>query len=248
MKKYISLLMLAFLFSCSIENNKKTIILSKASSNYVNWLTDENYNLINAYESNNIDSIMLIADGIVLTGGEDINPLMYGDSSNLLLCEKMDFRRDTIEKKLFDYALSNKIPFIGICRGMQMINVAAGGSLYADIPTQIGNAVSHRNNGEVNHSIFLVDPQNTYNSLIFPKNDTSSSFIVNSWHHQGLNDLAKGVIVLARSNDMLPEAIVLDSNLHPFMIAVQFHPERLGGSNGISITMRDNFFKAINRK
>ena len=131
---------------------------------------------------------------------------------------------------------------------MQMINVAAGGSLYTDIPTQIGNAVSHRNNGEVNHSIFLVDPQNTYNSLIFPKNDTTSTFNVNSWHHQGLNDLAKGVIVLARSNDMLPEAIALDSNLHPFMIAVQFHPERLGGSNGISITMRDNFFKAINRK
>ena len=129
-----------------------------------------------------------------------------------------------------------------------MINVAAGGSLYADIPTQIGNAVTHRNNGEVNHSIYLVDPQNNYNSLIFPKNDTSSSFNVNSWHHQGLNDLAKGVIVLARSNDMLPEAIALDSNLHPFMIAVQFHPERLGGSNGISITMRDNFFKAINRK
>ena len=105
-----------------------------------------------------------------------------------------------------------------------------------------------RNNGEVNHSIFLVDPKITYNSLIFPKNDTSSSFIVNSWHHQGLNDLAKGVIVLARSNDMLPEAIVLDSNLHPFMIAVQFHPERLGENNGISITMRDNFFKAINKK
>ena len=63
-----------------------------------------------------------------------------------------------------------------------------------------------------------------------------------------MNDLAKGVIVLARSNDMLPEAIVFDSKLHPFMIAVQFHPERLGENNGISITMRDNFFKAINKK
>ena len=136
-----------------------------------------------------------------------------------------DHYRDTLEKLIFDYAFNNSIPTIGICRGMQMINVASGGSLYADIPTQIGNAVTHRNNGEVNHSIYLVDPLNTYNSSIFPKNDTSSSFIVNSWHHQGLNDLAKGVIVLARSNDMLPEAIVLDSNLHPFMIAVQFHPE-----------------------
>ena len=247
MNKISYLFIITILLSCS-SSEKKNILLSKSSFNYVKWLEDENYNILNAYQANNLDSLLSIADGIVLTGGEDINPLMYDNSSNLYLCETINHYRDTLEKLIFDYALNNSIPTIGICRGMQMINVAAGGSLYADIPTQIGNAVSHRNNGEVNHSIFLVDPQNTYNSLIFPKNDTSSSFIVNSWHHQGLNDLAKGVIVLARSNDMLPEAIVLDSNLHPFMIAVQFHPERLGGNNGISITMRDNFFKAINKK
>ena len=247
MNKISYLLFITILLSCS-PSEKKNILLSKSSFNYVKWLEDENYNILNAYQANNLDSLLSITDGIVLTGGEDINPLMYDNASNLDLCETINHYRDTLEKLIFDYALNNSIPTIGICRGMQMINVAAGGSLYADIPTQIGNAVSHRNNGEVNHSIFLVDPQNTYNSLIFPKNDTISSFNVNSWHHQGLNDLAKGVIVLARSNDMLPEAIVLDSNLHPFMIAVQFHPERLGGNNGISITMRDNFFKAINKK
>jgi len=247
MNKISYLFFITIVLSCS-PNEKKNILLSKASFNYEKWLEDENYNILNAYQTNNLDSLLSISDGIVLTGGEDINPLMYDNASNLYLCEMINHYRDTLEKLIFDYALNNSIPTIGICRGMQMINVAAGGSLYADIPTQIGNAVTHRNNGEVNHSIYLVDPQNNYNSLIFPKNDTSSSFNVNSWHHQGLNDLAKGVIVLARSNDMLPEAIVLDSNLHPFMIAVQFHPERLGGNNGISITMRDNFFKAINKK
>ena len=247
MNKISYLFFITILLSCSTYE-KKNILLSKSSFNYVKWLEDENYNILNAYRANNLDSLLSIADGIVLTGGEDINPLMYDNASNLDLCETINHYRDTLEKLIFDYALNNSIPTIGICRGMQMINVAAGGSLYADIPTQLSNAVIHRNNGEVNHSIYLVDPQNTYNSLIFPKNDTSSSFIVNSWHHQGLNDLAKGVIVLARSNDMLPEAIALDSNLHPFMIAVQFHPERLGGNNGISITMKDNFFKAINRK
>ena len=112
---------------------------------------------------------MLVADGIVLTGGEDINPLMYGDSSNLLLCEAMDFRRDTIEKKLFDYALSEQIPFVGICRGMQMMNVAHGGTLYGDIPTQLGDSVVHRNRGEVMHEIIIKDNNIENINMIFPK-------------------------------------------------------------------------------
>ena len=147
MKKYLSLLIFVFFLSCSTQQEKKTIILSKASTNYINWLTAPDFNLVNAYAIDNLDSLMLVADGIVLTGGEDINPLMYGDSSNLLLCEAMDFRRDTIEKKLFDYALSEQIPFVGICRGMQMMNVAHGGTLYGDIPTQLGDSVVHRNRG-----------------------------------------------------------------------------------------------------
>ena len=105
MKKYLSLLIFVFFFHVQSSKKKKTIILSKASTNYINWLTSLDFNIVNAYTINNLDSLMLVADGIVLTGGEDINPLMYGDSSNLLLCEAMDFRRDSIEKKLFDYAL-----------------------------------------------------------------------------------------------------------------------------------------------
>ena len=176
MKKYLSLLIFVFFLSCSTQQEKKTIILSKASTNYINWLTVPDFNLVNAYAIDNLDSLMLVADGIVLTGGEDINPLMYGDSSNLLLCEAMDFRRDTIEKKLFDYALSEQIPFVGICRGMQMMNVAHGGTLYGDIPTQLGDSVVHRNRGEVMHEIIITDNNFENIKMIFPKDiDTSNT-------------------------------------------------------------------------
>tara|TARA_B100001113_G_scaffold107456_1_gene87142 strand:- start:3099 stop:3869 length:771 start_codon:yes stop_codon:yes gene_type:complete len=254
MKKSLYLLILVFLLSCSANEQKKTIILSKASANYVNWLTDPNFNIVNAYDCKNLDSLILLADGIVLTGGEDINPLMYGDSSNLLLCEAMDFRRDTIEKKLFDFALSEQIPFVGICRGMQMMNVAHGGTLYGDIPSELGDEVIHRNNGEVMHDILVKCYNLDYTKMIFPQTPpmtpptcvvTDTVFTVNSWHHQGLKDIAEGILVIAESSDGLPEAVIMDKKIHPFMIAVQFHPERLGSDNGIHKNMRSNFFNAI---
>tara|TARA_B100000965_G_scaffold118842_1_gene98031 strand:- start:123 stop:881 length:759 start_codon:yes stop_codon:yes gene_type:complete len=249
MKKYLSLLIFVFFLSCSTEQEKKTIILSKASTNYINWLTSPDFNLVNAYTIKNLDSLLLVSDGIVLTGGEDINPLMYGDSSNLLLCEAMDFRRDTIEKKLFDYALAAQIPFVGICRGMQMMNVAYGGTLYGDIPTELGESVVHRNRGEVMHEIIITNNNFENIKMIFPEDidrlNTKNIYNVNSWHHQGLKDIADGIIVIAESYDGLPEAVIMDKKVHPFMIAVQFHPERLGTENGIHKNMRKNFFDAI---
>ena len=249
MKPYIYIGLFVFLFSCDNPENKKTIILSKASANYVNWLSDSNIDIVDASYCNNLDSVLSIADGIVLTGGEDINPLMYRDSSNLELCEKMDFRRDTLEKKLFDYSLSEKIPFVGICRGMQMMNVASGGTLYGDIPTELGDSVVHRNNGEVMHDIVVTDNRYDNICMIFPQDIDISSreyvYTVNSWHHQGLKDIAEGIIVIAESYDGLPEAVIMDKNIHPFMIAVQFHPERLGKNNGIHKNMRARFFDAI---
>ena len=249
MKKFTCLLISFLLVSCSSNELKKTIILSKASTNYVNWLMDSNFNIVNAYDCNNLDSLLLLADGIVLTGGEDINPLMYGDSSNLLLCEAMDFLRDTIEKKLFDFALSEHIPFVGICRGMQMMNVANGGTLYGDIPTELGESVVHRNKGEVMHDILVTCKNYDYVNMIFPKDIDISNreniYNVNSWHHQGLKDIAEGINVIAESYDGLPEAVIMDKKIHPFMIAVQFHPERLGSENEIHKNMRRNFFDAI---
>lgn len=239
-KNTLFILIITIFCSCQ-KKELKTIILSKASENYIKWMEDDNTVILDAYTIKNTDSILLLADGIILTGGEDINPIQYNDTANIKLCGTINFSRDTLERKLFDFALKNKLPLIGVCRGMQMINVASGGTLYGDIPTQIGTSVIHRNNGEVNHEIVLCDTS----SLIFPIG--TDTIMVNSWHHQGVKIIPNYLRVIARSFDGLPEAVVMDKSVHPFMIAVQFHPERLGKENLIHQTMKSSFYKQIRR-
>ena len=122
-----------------------------------------------------------------------------------------------------------------------MMNVASGGTLYGDLPTEIGTKVIHRNNGEVNHEIVLCDSS----TLIFPID--KDTIMVNSWHHQGLKKMPEYLRVIARSFDGLPEAVVMDKNIHPYMVAVQFHPERLEKNNPIHLRIRSSFFKEINK-
>ena len=238
MKKKLLLLLLCVPL---IGIGQETIILSKASINYINWIDGKDIIILDAYTIKNTDSILKLADGIILTGGEDINPLEYNNNSNLKVCGDINYKRDTLERRLFDFALENKIPLIGVCRGMQMMNVASGGTLYGDIPTEIGTEVIHRNNGEVYHEIALCDTS----TLIFPVE--IDTIMVNSWHHQGLKVMPNHLRVIARSFDGLAEAVVMDTSIHPFMIAVQFHPERLGKDNVIYQTIRNSFFKEMKK-
>ena len=242
MNRWIFLFLLSIFLSCN-NHDQKVVILSKSSQNYVNWIASDSLIIIDAYNSKSLDSLLSIASGIILTGGEDINPLEYNDSANIMLCGPINYFRDTLERKLFDFALSNKLPLIGVCRGMQMMNVACGGTLYGDLPTEIGQQILHRNYGEVMHDVYICDDNNYYTNLIFPLHQ--DTFLVNSWHHQGLKMIAKNIHVIAKSYDGLPEAVVIDTSVHPFMIAVQFHPERLGNNNLIHTQMRKNFFKAL---
>ena len=239
-KNTLFILIITIFCSCQ-KKELKTIILSKASENYVKWMENDNTIILDAYTIKNTDSILGLADGVILTGGEDINPLQYNDTINLAVCGVINYQRDTLERKLFDFAFENKIPLIGVCRGMQMMNVASGGTLYGDIPSEIGTTVIHRNNGEVNHKIVLVDTS----SLIFPNG--TDTIMVNSWHHQGLKIMPNHLRVIARAFDGLPEAVVMDKSVHPFMIAVQFHPERLGKENVIHQTMKSSFYNEIRK-
>jgi putative glutamine amidotransferase len=243
MKKLLLILLCSFTFFACQKEQQKTIILSKASANYINWIEDDNIIILDAYTIKNTDSILALADGIILTGGEDINPLQYNDTINLAVCGDINYQRDTLERKLFDFAFKNKLPLVGVCRGMQMMNVASGGTLYGDIPSEIGTTVIHRNNGEVMHEIALSCSNPYYTNLIFPLN--KDTFLVNSWHHQGLKDISENLRIIARSYDGLPEATVMDTSVHPFMIAVQFHPERLGKDNGIHQQMLESFHNAM---
>ncbi len=238
-----SLLCLIMYLGCinlfSFEFKKKVVILSKASDNYIKWIKSDDIVILDAFTILNTDSILALADGIILTGGEDINPLEYNDTLNLSVCGPIDYFRDTLERKLFDYAYENKIPLIGICRGMQMMNVVSGGTLYGDLPSQFGTDVVHRDYGEVYHEIALCDTS----SLLFPPH--IDTFMVNSWHHQGLKDVSENLRVIARSFDCLPEAVVMKNHIHPFMIAVQFHPERLPKSNIIRRYIKEAFYRKM---
>jgi putative glutamine amidotransferase len=235
----IRVLLIFFIYSFQYQNIAQTIILSKASASYVSWIQKENVTILDAYTINNTDSILKLADGIILTGGEDINPLQYNDTINLAVCGDINYNRDTLERKLFDFAMEYKIPLIGVCRGMQMMNVATGGTLYGDIPSEIGTNVIHRSKKGASHQIVITDTC----SFIFPLE--CDTILVNSYHHQGLKKLPNNLRVIAKSFDGLPEAVAIKSSSHPFMIAVQFHPEKLGKQNVIYNTMKDSFYSAI---
>jgi putative glutamine amidotransferase len=231
-------LLVIFIFSYNISKTQ-IIILSKASQSYRLWLQKDGVIILDAYNIKNTDSILAIADGIILTGGEDINPLQYNNTVNLAFCGNINYERDTLERKLFDFAMKNQIPLIGVCRGMQMMNVACGGTLYGDIPTEIGSAVIHRSKKCASHKIIITDTC----SFIFPLN--CDTLLVNSYHHQGLKNIPNNLRVIAKSLDGLPEAVTVKTLYHPFMIAVQFHPEKLEKNNVVYTTIKNSFYNAI---
>mgnify|MGYP001302205307 CR=1 FL=1 len=163
-------------------------------------------------------------DGIILHGGVDISPKMYNEKQIVPLMG-VDEERDTFEIKIIDRCLSHNIPILGICRGMQMVNVFLGGSLYQDITTQLPNSLKHRcpNLYEQNHhSINLVKGSHLHS--LYGLTEAK----VNSVHHQGIKKLGRGLKVQARSSpDQIIESIFLDSTEYKksYFLGVQWHPE-----------------------
>ena len=244
--KYIYLLIFVFLYSCSTIRNieKKTVVLSvyNSSKSYQKWMKKKNrkINLVEAISCDNLDSLLQIADGILLTGGEDINPEIYGHPDYQKVCGTINHKRDSVEQVLFHYAYEKKMPLLGICRGMQMTNVALGGTLTPDIPTFIGTSVIHRSPGKTIHEVTI----NKKAPQIF--NPELNKVEVNSNHHQCIDRLAEGLEIVAKTSDGVAEAVVYNSSLHPYIVAVQFHPERM--KSECSKRIRNGFMKAISNK
>ncbi len=162
-------------------------------------------------------------DGLVLHGGADVSPLSYGEQP---LQEKWsgDRVRDEYEMALVTAFERQGKPVFGVCRGLQLMNVAYGGTLYQDIATQVPKALTHRDAGvyDLNfHSVEIV-PGSRLSSL-YPQ---ARRVTVNSIHHQAIKDLAPGFEVEAVSNeDGLVEAIRRRDRAKPYLAAVQWHPE-----------------------
>ena len=172
-----------------------------------------------------LDYYLKIADAIIIGGGEDVNPVLYNKPEYVEVCGEFDNYRDSLEFKMIYYASDKKVPIIGICRGQQIMNVAHGGSLIPDIPTYVDDFESHRSDKDSAHIILPVE--GTWLTEYFQQD----SFWVNSTHHQSIDRLAEGFEVAAYAPDSVVEAIFIrDKTIHPFTMAVQFHPERLRDS------------------
>ncbi len=173
--------------------------------------------------TNNVVLYQLISrlDGIILTGGEDVATSFYGEQP-IPEMGKVDSLRDVYDLTIIKLAAKKRLPMLGICRGEQLINVAFGGTLYQDLPAQFPSSVIHdqKESSTIGTHGLSVLP-NTQLARILP----DSIFLVNSFHHQAIKDVAPGFKATAYSPDHVVEAI--ESSPKQNIIAVQFHPECL---------------------
>jgi putative glutamine amidotransferase len=170
-----------------------------------------------------LDGLTTRLDGILFTGGYDIDPRRYGNQLHPKAVG-IDSDRDRVEIHLVRAAIADGKPFLGICRGIQLINVALGGTLYEDIKDQLPGALQHDNHS--GHSRDYL----AHNVKVAPGCRLVQILIdvevqVNSLHHQGANRLAQELSATALAPDGLIEAFELPG--HPFGLAVQWHPEEL---------------------
>lgn len=225
-----------------------TFIESKGTSKY-NCL---NCNYINAIveaggtpvmiplvgEEESLLKYMNIIDGILFTGGVDVSPLYYGENP-IKDIGAIEQDRDAYEMFLFKEAYDVNMPIMGICRGIQLINVALGGSLYQDINSQIESSLGHNPKespmNQVHHMIRIEKNSKLYD--IF-ENETIA---VNSFHHQSIKDLGKGLKVTAHSYDGIIEAV--ESMERDFVLGVQWHPEALVPKHETSKKLFNEFVK-----
>ena len=160
-----------------------------------------------------------ICHGFLFCGGGDITPILFGEPP---LTEKgsADMKTDIFQLSLMEYALKSRLPVLAICRGMQVLNIALGGTIYQDLSLSPSPAYQHMqispNRSDVSHQVFLT-PGSKLHAIC------GDSLYTNSYHHQTVHEVGDGLRISAASGDQSIEA--LESEHLPFAIGVQWHPE-----------------------
>jgi putative glutamine amidotransferase len=171
-----------------------------------------------------IEQLAEMLDGLLLSGGADVDPARYGDNAVHTETYGVDGERDAFELAIFDAMLERNKPVFGICRGIQVLNVALGGTLIQDVPSEHPGAaeIGHRQHerkladSDVGHSVAAT------NDHLFPIFE-NGNLGVNSFHHQAIRDLSPKLAAVAYSPDGLIEAVAMSDN--PAVFGVQWHPE-----------------------
>ena len=169
-----------------------------------------------------VAAILDKVDGVVMIGGEDIDPDFYGEAA-LPEMGEINARRDTFDLMLARMTVRSRKPLLGICRGLQAVNVAFGGSLWQDIPSQIPDSpICHRVNGPESpfHDVYIKEVSR------LAELTASGLTSVNSYHHQAAKDVAKGFVVSATAADGVVEAMERFEGKER-VLCVQFHPEKM---------------------
>ena len=179
-------------------------------------------------------------DGLFLPGGEDMDPVTYGEERHPQL-GATDNERDRTEMLLAGWAIEEGMPLLGVCRGVQVINVVCGGSLYQDLLSQESSYNKHdyfpptHERYRISHQVFIEPDSRLAQAL-------GNVHEVNSMHHQGIARLGNSLRVVARSDDGLPEALEVPEL--PFVVGVQWHPEELAKTDPHSAGLFFNFITA----
>ena len=216
------------------------------SQRYVSTLTNAGAIpwLIPLVDDETLRGVYDALDAVFLPGGADIDPMSYGKESHPL-CDKTDRERDRVELHLATWAIEQHKPVLGVCRGLQMINLAAGGTLYQDLGEQLA--------GSIKHDYFPFAGQNFSRDYLAHEVDVAAGsriaavfgagpLRVNSMHHQGIRDLGEHLVVTAIAPDGLVEGI--EGSNGAYLVGVQWHPEALTDNDDAARRLFDQFIEA----
>ncbi|WP_084630998.1 gamma-glutamyl-gamma-aminobutyrate hydrolase family protein [Mesorhizobium sp. LSJC285A00] len=191
-------------------------------------------------EAEDMSELLNFISGLVLTGGKDFPTEFYGAAPHPTV-QGIIPERDNFEFALARSALNRSMPILGICRGMQLLNVVAGGTIYPHTLDEFANALDHRDGTPLDQTVHEVQIER--NSLLWRAcGEQRSSFPVNSMHHQAIKQLAPEFVVSARANDGVVEAI--EAPGRSFVIGVQWHPEWMYVSEPACRHLFKNFARA----
>jgi len=229
------------------EKYKVTIGITDCSKyeNYSGWIqaANDTIQIIKLSEKNQNFEDIKKCNAVVFTGGEDVHPRFYNKLEYVSYCHQSDVneKRDEFELKLMEYANQNKLAILGICRGLQLYNVFAGGTLVPDLPSWGKfNHAKLKNNKDRYHSVML-DPQSWLTNLV-----GTSKGSINSNHHQAADRIGKELVVSAFSEDLVPEALEWkDPEGKNFLALIQWHPERMDDQQSpFVVNIKNAFIKA----
>lgn len=210
---------------------------------YFDWLKQggEQIDIITlSYRNENIAELPRCG-GLVLTGGNDVDPRLYGGDMINPKMKGVDPKRDDFERKAIDTAIRRGIPLLGICRGLQIVNVHFGGTLVEDLDEAGFQGHTSRGNIERRHAVSIETGSMMHHAAGVTVGE------INSYHHQAADQPGPGLQITGRSPDGVTEAIEpAEKSIPSFLLLVQWHPERMKDlTNPFCSGVREEFFKAI---